>query len=518
MRRNLSLLASRPFDLTVVGGGILGAFIASRAARRGLRVALVEKGDFASGTTSASGKVLHGGIRYLQGLQLSLAREAQREQSALAAMAPELVRTLPFLVPCRRGHLRERLVLRAGTLAWQGFRRFMGEGSRLPATRFLGTSETDRLVENLEGRFDGGMLFHDVQLRSPERLTFEVLRRAREDGAVISNYTKVVNLRTASGRIVGLEARDRIGGDVFGIDTSHVVNAAGAWAPEVAGGAAGSFPDVAFGKGIHVVLDRPEPAAALALPHGGQDSRNPASSGERRIFVMPWEGCTLVGASYSPHRGSPDAVGVSRDEIRGFLRRLDAAWPGLGLDDSRILYAYAGLYPVFGARSITGERYSASLHPRIVEHGRGGGPEGLLSVMSVKLTTARRLAERTVDLLLGSSPHPSEGGSESDEGPAVAGELESGALNPSSDLPLGEPEALPDVARRAASEEMALTLPDVLFRRSWIGHKGPPGREALEEAAEAMSDRLDWPDTERERQIRRAEEVYAGLGIRSACG
>lgn len=518
MRRDLSRLGHQQFDLAVVGGGILGAFLARGAAARGLRTALVEKDDFASGTTSGSGKVLHGGIRYLQSLHFGLAREAQREQRGLAATAPDLVRPLPFLVPCRPGRLRERAVLTAGAWAWNGFRRVVREGMDLPPARYLGPDDVRDLAGTLGGSFGGGMIFHDVQLRSPERFTFEIVREAARAGAVVANYAEAGAILTTGGRVAGLKVRDRLDGRDLEIRAPRIVNAAGAWAPHVTEDVGGRFPDVALGRGIHVVVNRPEPPAALALPYRGRESANPAADGERRVFVMPWEGRTLVGASYEPFRGHPDDTEVSATEARDFLETLDVQWPGLGLDDARVLWAYSGLYPVFGRSEIPEGRYAASLRPLVLDHGSVGGPGGLWSVMSVKLSTARELAERVLDSMGADGSSPS--GSARAAGPGPAGAKPgAGTIGPDDPVArLRDPEQLASVAELAARGEMAMTLPDVLFRRSWIGHLGHPGRRRLEEAAGAMGDALGWSGEEEERQVREAEERYRALEAANSAG
>lgn len=514
MERDLDRLTHTSFDVAVVGGGILGAFVTLLAARRGARVALLEKEDFASGTTSGSGKVLHGGIRYLQSLRLGLVLEAQREQRALAELAPELVRPLPFLVPCREGHLRERLVLKGGAWAWRNFTRLVPGGANLPPTRYVGPAEAAELTGDAGRGFRGGMLFHDVQLRSPERFTFEVVRAAALAGATVANYTEVVGIRSESGKVTGLDVQDRLGGTELRVDAPSVVNAAGAWAPNVVADGPVEFPDIALGKGIHAVVDGPEPPVALALPFRGEESDDPSASGERRVFAMPWEGRTLVGASYAPFEGPPDETGASRQEISGFLGELHRQWPGLGFDDRRVLFAYSGLYPVFRRRRIPEGRYSASPHPLVLDHADRGGPAGLTSAVSVKLTTARALAKQIVDTTL---KNPDTQGERSGKGTSwPLGGREEATLDTGSRPPmdhLGQPARLPSLARRAAREEMAMRLSDVLFRRSWIGHFGHPGRKLLNEAAGAMAKPLGWTDDEERRQVRRIDDLYRTLGI-----
>ncbi len=497
MERRLRQLAGHTFDLAVVGGGIVGAFVALDAVCRGLDVALVEKDDFGSGTTSGSGKVLHGGIRYLQTAQISLARQARREQARLARMAGPLVRPLPFLVPGRQGRRREDVLLRGGALAWEGFRRLTEGEEHLPGARYVASARSFLPSDRLADAFGGGLVFHDLQLRSPERFTFEVVRAAWEQGAAVANHCEVRALTVSGGRVRGMEVRDRLGGDDFTVSASRVVNAAGAWAPGLAADAAAGFPDVAFGKGVHVVLDRPEPPAALALPYRGRGRRPDGPDTERNVFLVPWEGRTLVGASYEPCRRPPDRVTASAADVRSFLTALGEQWPGLELEGAPVLYAYAGLYPAFGRARPPEDGYAASDRPLVVDHGRTGGPDGLVTVVGVKFTTARSLAEDVTTTLLGDSPRT--GPTAGMDGLVTAENLPEG---------LGDPGALPELAARGARSEMARNLTDVVFRRSWVGHLGPPGDGTLREAARAMGSALGWSREEAERRAAAVSNAY----------
>lgn len=494
MNRDLERLASERFDLAVVGGGVLGAFIAWRASAVGWMVALVEAGDFGSGTTACSGKVLHGGLRYLSGGRLGLTLRAQRDQALVHRLAPRLVRPLPFFVPSLRGELAEGLALRAAAWAWRAVTRLgPGDGS-LPPPRYLSPSEAVAGRPEWKGKVDGGLLFHDYQLRSPERLTLAVVDAAVRSGAVAANYARCVGLRSAAAEVEGILVEDALTGIEVEVEARCVVNATGSWVPEVLRRCALEPPRMALAEGMHVILDRPEPPSALALSvseEGGDGGRR-----ERRIFVMPWEGRTLVGASYAPFEGPPETCEPTGSGVRSFLDTMGDAWPELELRAEDAAFAYAGTYPVFGRSRAPSDRYGASLHPLLVDHGDRGEMEGLVSVVATKLTTAPTLARRVVSGLserLGGGDGPAARAPDPlpRARPTPVDRLEGLASGI-----LGRDAALRRLVDEAVRNEMCLRLSDFLFRRTWLGHLGFPGEEPLELMAATMAEQLGW-DRER---------------------
>lgn len=520
MDRDTSRLSEGTFDVVVIGGGVLGGFLAHEASLRGLRTALLEARDFASGTTSASGKVLHGGLRYLQHLELGLAAEASREQRRIAHLVPELVRSVPFLVPARRGKVREAAMSRLGSWAWRFVRPLLPADDRLPSSDFLDSSDLTRRIGSRRARpFSGAMQFHDYQIRFPERLTVALISDACQRGAVAANYVEVVDLRTSGDRVDGVDAVDRLDGREITVRGRVTVNATGPGGATIARSVDGSLAGTGFAKGVHVLLDLPEPRAAMALPLRGESSGSILGR-ERRVFLMPWEGKTLVGATYSSHGDEePWKVRPEPTEVRSFLEDLRREWPELELDRATPLFAYAGLYPIFEAGGSGDDTYSASLRPRIVDHEKKGGPADFVSAVSVKLTGAWKLAEDVLTLV------QEKLGTEHRDAPApstrtLARATPSPLPSASESLPAGGLDGVPegDLARMieaAVEDEMARSLEDVLFRRTCLGHLGRPDDARLERAARIMGRRLEWSPDELEEQMDQVRGGYRAVeGLR----
>lgn len=515
MIRDIQGLADGEFDIVIVGGGILGAFLAYESARRGYRTALLEADDFAGGTTSSSGKVLHGGLRYLQHLEFDLVAESAREQRRIAELAPRLVRRLPFVVPVREGNIREALTMRLGAWGWNVMRPLLPSDHALSGSDFLsGTELAELLPRAADSGVSGGMRFHDYQIRSPERLTVALLHQASVNGAKVANYLEAVGFPRSKDRVEAVRAIDHREGREITVDGRMILNAAGPWGAAIAATVDGSLARMGFAKGAHVVLDRPEPSAAVALPLQPQTAGSMLGT-ERRVFLMPWEGRTLVGATYSPYDRAPDTVRPERSEISAFLTNLHEQWPEFALDRAKPLFAYAGLYPIFDAKANTSDdTFQASLRPRIVDHEAAGGPSGLLSAVSVKLTGAWKLADEVLTLAdekLGMvKPRPPE------EGPGHLPKAHPTPL-PSSAAPGKCPrggyarDELVEMVDVAVEDEMAFTVPDFLFRRTWLGHIGCPDDDVLDLLARRMGRRLGWDDARIEEEIRRTRATYSAV-------
>lgn len=477
MKRDLAALAAREWDVAVVGGGIYGAAVAWDAAQRGLAVALVEREDFGAGASWNSLKTIHGGMRYLQKLDLVRLRQSARERSTLLAIAPGIVRPLPFVVPTYGHGTTGREALALGLLLndWltRDRNRGLAPGRQIPAARTVSAAEALRLVPGLERRgLTGAALWHDAQAASTERLTLGFLHAAAGAGAQAANHAEAVGLLRASGRVAGVAVRDALAGSTLEVRARLVVNAAGPWADEVLARGGVARPAAPLLRARNLVLRRP-PAVPFAVG---------ARRGGRFLFLVPWEGRTIVGTSYEPAEAPPsDPLAFLDEATRAF------PWAGIGGDDVAVVHE--GLVPGRGSAS------GLSTRPRLHDHEAEDGLAGLVSLQGVKYTTARLVAERAVDLVvrrLGRAAAPCRT-----------------AVTPlARALPLEGP--LEEAARVAARDEMALTLADAVLRRLDLGTAAPPPPEDLEAVVRVLAAELGW-DAARARAERDAlARFYAG--------
>ncbi len=376
MKRTAEALTDGTFDLLILGGGITGAGVALDAALRGLRVALIDKGDFASGTSSASSKLVHGGLRYLEHGDFRLVYEALHERRRLLRNAPHLVRPLRFVVPFYEGTRVPPWKWRAGLVLYDVL---AGRGnlhrSRGRTAKRLGRDFPGLRREGLRG----GAEYSDAQM-DDARLCIEVLRTAAQHGAVVANYVEAVGFERAGGTITAVRAVDRIGGGELRVSARQVLNATGPWADAVrrlAGEESG--PLLKPTKGVHVVAPGRGLAAAFLLLH-------PADG--RVFFVIPWLGKTLIGTTDTEWTGPPDELSVTDSDVAYLLEGHNHYLePALSAGD--LLGRFVGLRPLLGASGGPSER-SREFQVSV-------GPAGLMTVAGGKYTTYRHMAEVVTD-------------------------------------------------------------------------------------------------------------------------
>jgi len=541
--RALARLEGERFDVLVIGGGITGAGVALDAASRGLRVALVERDDFASGTSSKSSKLVHGGLRYLQQREIALVYENLAERQAALRNAPHLVRVLPFLIPVltRDGLFNRKLARAFGSTLWMydltGGLRIGKRHARISAEAALThmpTLAADRLA--------GAFLYYDAQA-DDARLTLALCRTAAQHGAVVANYARVTGLlKGADGGVQGARVAPGPGepggpgdsGDEIEVRARSVVNATGVWADEVRAFDEGDHPrSIRPAKGVHITVPwarvRNDIAAILPVPKD-----------RRSVFVVPWGDFTYVGTTDTDYDTPLDApIECSADDVAYLLGALNAA-VAEPLTPADVTGTWAGLRPLL--RSADSER-TADLSRR---HAVRRSESGVVTVTGGKLTTYRRMADDTVDVvaaflgrrtrcrtkrlpILGAEGYepPPDSGIEPSRHEHLAGRYgtEADAVRSllAADASLGEPlvPGLPYLRAEAVfavREEMARTLDDVLARRTRARLLArDDSARAASAVAELVGAELGWSNAERTAQVEayqasvRAEREAADL-------
>lgn len=380
MRRDFNQLRDGPFDLLVVGGGVYGAWTALDAALRGLKVALVEKGDFACGTSSASTKLIHGGLRYLEQLRLDLVRTSLEERRELAALAPHRVRPLRFFIPTYTDDRVGPFKLRTGLWLYD---LMAGRGQPVASHARVGRSEAVTRYSFLEHQhLSGGFTYGDCQV-DDFRMVLDVLDGAQRIGAAVVNYAKAVSLRSAGGRVTGAVVQDLVTGATVEIAAAVVVNAAGPWVPWLSGtGRLAKM--IRYSKGVHLVLPPLPTREALLLMN---------RSDRRIVFVVPWYGKSLLGTTDSAFGDHPDRVVVEPADIDYLLSVANSHLRGVDWDRDAVIGAFAGLRALradtHAALSQVSREWSV-LEPK----------PGLLVSLGGKYTTARLDAARLVERCL----------------------------------------------------------------------------------------------------------------------
>jgi glycerol-3-phosphate dehydrogenase len=528
-------LADETFDVLVVGGGITGAGIARDAALRGLAVALVEKTDFAAGTSSKSSKLVHGGLRYLEHAQFRLVFEGTNERALLMRVAPHLVRPLEFLVPSYKHDRPGLFVLDCGLWIYDALSKF----SSPKLHRTVRAGRVHRLEPGLRREdLEGGILYFDC-MTDDARLTLENLVDARAQQAAVLNYARVVRLLREGDRVVGAEVADALDGaanaPTVRVRAKVVVNATGPWSDQIRS-LADDKPILSTSKGVHLVLD----AKRLDVHHAVVMKEK-----RRVVFTIPWGDRTVIGTTDTYYEGSPEPEDVYADRADAdyLLGIANHYFPDakLGVDD--VLATWAGLRPLVKPDADVASASDVSREHHIISR------PGLVTIAGGKLTTYRRMAAEVVEAAaaqLGSiaecstDERPLPGGQGVDGYPGVQRIAEGlgadhlvdaqvakhlagtyGARAPSvlervrGAAALGarlDPE-LPYVLAQvdvAVEEEQAMSLEDVLGRRvPLLLRARDQGLAATEKVAARMGELLGWSAAQREASAAHYRDVVA---------
>jgi glycerol-3-phosphate dehydrogenase len=529
--RDLTRFDGTTYDVLVIGGGIHGLACAYEAASRGLRTALVEASDFGSGASFNHQKTAHGGLRSLASGHLGRAREAIRERRALARIAPWFLRPLPFLVGTYRSIAKNRLALRAAFKldAWLGRQRNNGlePELHLPTARLVSKAATLKLFAGINpAGLTGGAQWYDYQMVEADRLTLAFAAAADRVGADLANYVEAVDIIRDGAGIGGMVVRDSLDNQRLEIRARVTVNAAGARAGDVMRlfGIARPFPLL---RAINLVTSRPASDMALAAP---------ASNG-RMLTLVPWRGRALVGTGQSPQLVESGGLSLTAPDVETFIRDANVAFPSLKLSSADVTLVHRGLVPAI----VRGGRPDLKPAAEILDHGNGA-----LTVIGVKFTTARAVAERAIGVVgrrLGRRLSPSRTATLPLPGAAIADHealaIETGrALHMDVPLPVirhliglyaeGAAEIIhlthdrPDLQETLAPgsatlraeivhvirQEMAVRLPDMVVRRTGLGSAGAPPPDALTAAAHVAAAELGWNDARTAQEVADVRKFY----------
>lgn len=539
MERKIDRLSSRTHDILIVGGGIYGCTLAREAALRGLSVAIVDKSDFCSATSANSLKIIHGGIRYLQQFDLPRLRQSVKERRTIMRIAPHLIHPLLCAMPTSGSGMKSRAAMFCGLLANRILS--LDRNNGLPPEKQIGPGRLGSRAEWLalapdlaDPRFTGVGFWEDAYAYNTERLATAFLKAAARAGTEAANYTEVTGFLRNGREITGVTAVDRETGKLLQIHARCTVVNTGPWTRHTLDllDEKVAFPDFKLALTLNIVLRRQLSAThAMGIP-----AYRAGWKRGRLYFFVPWRGRTMIGTHMRLHQGNPDTARVSAEDLAAFLSILNMAHPGARITQPDVSFVQAGLLPAKNQDVGADEEPELLNHFTIVDHAAADGMKGLLTVLGVKYTTARDVAERTLTALarhLGRTL------------PAVNNETE--AL-PGGDCPdlhwlLVEAEAAgfsADMARHlvynygtefrdvirlgardnallrplghtmpilgaevlyAVRQEMARTLADVVLRRTDLGSAGLPDESVLRKVALLMANELHWDPARIEREI-----------------
>ena len=539
MRRFIETYDGRSFDVIVVGGGISGAAVAYDAASRGLSVALVEKQDFGCATSSATSKLIHGGSRYLASYEFGLVRESLRERKTLSNIAPNLVYPQPVIVALYSGRSAANpWAMKVGMTLYDLLsfdKRFTWDKSKqLPHHRMLSAADVLRLEPTFRAEGLGGAtLYYDCRSLCPERLTLAFVKSAVNAGAHVANYAKVGGFLLSGGRRVsGVKVRDLIMDADLEIEGRLVINCAGPWADHVL--------NSIDGKGLGTKVRRSEGIHVITRKLAGDHMVACGSTRGKPFFLLPWRGHTLIGTTDKEYVGDPDDYRVTKAAIEELLADTNDRLAVEPVRYEDVLYTYGGLRPLVEDQT-KGTRESSRRY-EIYDNAQDG-VEGLTTVVGGKYTTSRGLADSVMKMVarklgrdLGKCVTADRhlAGCEIDDltafmdavkrahpglsertldwlGRHYGTEYQRVVEIARTDKALAEPldadGEIPAQVVYAIREEMALTLKDIVFRRTGLGTLGDPGDAVINRVAALSATELGWDDDRKQREVAQVKQA-----------
>jgi glycerol-3-phosphate dehydrogenase len=405
--RNFTQIEQQKYDLIVIGGGINGAGVARDAALRGLKTILVEKNDFASGSSSWSSRLIHGGLRYLEYFEFPLVRESLKEREVLFNSAPHLVKPLLLTIPIYGDRSRPYWKVWAGMILYDIF----SYDKSVPIHRMLPKTKFKQLFRAIDREnLSGGAQYYDGQVAIAERLCLENIIAAKEAGADVVNYAEVTALQRENNKVAQITCEDKLSGESFtitGSDKVVVINTAGPWVDKVcqrgtSDGEAkpiGKTRKMGGTKGSHIIVNRfPAPV--------DEGFYVEAKSDGRPFFILPWLGKYLIGTTDLPFKGDLDRVKADNEEIDYLLDETNSIFPNANLSRKDVLFTYSGVRPLPNAE---GKKPGSITRKHILHDHKKEGVNNLISLIGGKLTTYRNVGEEMVDAALkkmGKKPIP----------------------------------------------------------------------------------------------------------------
>ncbi len=537
MERYIGTHKEGKFDLIIVGGGITGATLAYEAASRGLKVGLFEKGDYGAATSAATSKLIHGGLRYLKNMEISLVRESLKERKTLSNIAPNFIYPVPFMIPTYKSGKAGKIVLGIGLFMYDMLafdkNHTHDPSKKIPNFRSLSPEETRHMESIVPTRdLSGALVFYDYQNIFPERLTLSFLKSAENQGACLSNYAEVTDFLLKEGRIRGVRVKDLITGTTGRYQAPLVVNCTGPWADRTI--------QTAAGKKTQHTIRRSEGIHIITRPLSSVHAVSQVTAGDRHIMVIPWRNHALIGTTDKEFLGNPDDYHVSKKSILDLLKDVNENY-AVDLKYEDVLFYYGGLRPL--ADNETENSYESSRKYEIYDN-TDEGLEGMITLEGGKYTTSRQLAEKVMELVekkLNKTLRPSISESAFLAGSEIP-DMDQFLENLKEDHPEFSPETVtflgknfgteaetifdmahshPELAEvlnkdgeilaevaYAIERESALYLSDVLFRRTGLGGLGHPGREVLQKVATLAGRLLHWDKATLESEIMKAETRF----------
>lgn len=531
MKRDTSLFEDNLFDVIVIGGGIHGATVFYQLAAAGLHTALLEKDDFCAATSANSLKILHGGLRYLQHLNIKRMRESINSRKYFMRMAPHLIEPMPCIMPTYGFGMQGQPIMGIAMMLFDLISMDRNQGApaknRVGHGNLLTRQQCLRIGPGINpDGLTGAALWYDDLITSTERMALTFIKEGCKFNAKTANYVKVRKLIRNNNRITGVEATDQMTGKTFNIRSTLVINAAGPWIDKIRKESHQAPVTEDLSKAVNIVINKPLFAGhGVGLSSSGEfiDQDAKIKRGKRLFFFAPWKKTTIIGTTYSYYNSGRDELALNRDDIREILDEVNTIYPLADLTMDDVIFAHAGLMPAH--KPVSGPREGTPQlvkHSRIIDHDDKEDIQGLLSIEGVKYTTAPAVARDVETLLKKKKFISADNGDKTVPAETVPSDRDQeltaryAKKYPHIEENFGRDSVkLFEIISKEAGggnfirqrppliraeilycvrEEMAVKLSDIVLRRTDCGTTGCPSRHELHDIGSVMAEELGWDE------------------------
>lgn len=545
MKRDIRRLQEEKFNVLVIGGGIHGVMIARESALKGYRTAIIEMKDFGHATSANSLKILHGGLRYLQQADIRRMRQSIRSRKIFQQISPHLIDSVPFVIPTYghgiMGKESMAVALKINDLISWDRNREIFEESYISNGKLISKEEMLRISPGIEKEgLNGGAVWYECVVNNTERLTLECLLNAEQYHLVAANYVKAQDFIIDNNKVLGVNVQDHSSSEEFEICADVLVNAAGPWFNDIIK----LLPKVGnsnqqWSKAANIIVNKkifPDYAVGISGIAKYDDQNSVINKGKRLYFFVPWQGQTMIGTSYKYYHGSVNDCRPQENDIMEIVEEVNSIYPDARLEWEDVTYYHTGILPAISSDSTTPTDVQLEKHSAIIDHKTDLKLDGLLSVKSVKFTTAPVIAEEVVKRISQKiqSAHTTNNsvtktasvGSKtmnnrnSDIEKRLTNIYGARALqiinlmideNQLEELVCKKPLITKAELSYLIQEEMVLTLEDVVMRRTGIGMLACPDEDSLKLIADFMAKELSWDESKKFDELHRVLNHFSLL-------
>ena len=547
MKRDIQTLGEKQYDVLILGAGIHGAAVASACAQAGLATALIEKNDFGHATSANSLKILHGGLRYLQHLNIKRMRDSILSRRSMLTQAPHVARPLRCLIANHGKGLHSNFLMRIALFVNDliGYDRNAGVAAANTLTRGKVISRSELLAlfpDIVKKDTTGASIWCDAVAVNSERLTLSFVQEAEKHGASVANYVEAVELLPCNGGVRTVRVRDCLTGESLSIQARCVVNSCGPWGGALLGELTpAASVQTSWAKAVNVVVKKslfPGYAVGVTGETEFADKDSVLKKKGRFFFFVPWRGYTMIGTTYKPYSGSPDTVRADAADVDEIIRLVNDIYPQAKLETKDVTFAHAGLVPMSEGMSDASSEVQLEKESLIIDHGAANtNMAGVYSIKGVKYTTAPKVASELNKKICNFLEVPAFTGKRidsPDEDPQGLGRInlpssmsylalrygkDSAAVLPyikkSDKLLSEEPVFRLGEVDYMVEEEMACKLSDIVFRRCGLATAEAPAHAVLDEIAAYMGESLYWDDSRKNDEVQEVLEVFSAWHTKS---